>query len=222
MYGAKLQRLVQHYGQALEAQFPLLAQPAVAQPAVALADAALPIVYAQADGSMVFSDEGWREVKLGRVFELSALEQCAVAGQGGRINASTYCTQWLELEHFKPHFSQQVSYWQQQGRVVIFVSDGAIWLRTYLEQAHPGVPLVLDVYHAMAYVAQAAQAGLGSTNRRQAWVEEQGNQLKTIRLDNVLLAIGQLRLSALTRQGVVGYLRANADQMDYKHYLALG
>ena len=58
---------------------------------LAAADAAaVGVVYAQADGAMLLTDQGHKEVKLGRAFAATALQTSAVEERGGHIASSVF------------------------------------------------------------------------------------------------------------------------------------
>jgi hypothetical protein len=202
---------------------PDVAQPDVAQPDVAQPDVAQPdVVCAQADGSMIRCQAGWKEVKVGRLFALGDHQPSSVAGRSGQLLASSYVAHLGAASDFKPAFSRQLTCCLHQQRPVVFISDGAPWLRQYLEAQHPSVHLVLDFYHVMEHLGQAAQAGISRADKRANWLDQQSKLLKESDLDQVLANLDKLPLEAPERDRVRGYLLVNADRMDYKRYEGLG
>lgn len=216
----QLHRLAQHYGQCLDQQpSPLQAMPARKD---VLETAESRVVYSQADGSMILTDEGWQEVKLGRVFLASAVVESGVEGRGGRIEDSLYAAHLGHAPDFQQRFSPLLGPYQQPGWTHVFLSDGAIWLRQLMETHHPEVHLILDYYHAMGYVAKAGEAGISHPWARKRWLEEQGKLLLNSQLDRVMTNIKVLSLAEGVRVSVLSYLEKNGDRMDYKAYRAKG
>ncbi len=216
----QLHRLAQHYGQCLDQQPPPLE--VVPAPKDVWQPAESRVVYSQADGSMILTDQGWQEIKLGRVFLASALVESVVEGRGGRIEASVYAAHLGHAPDFQQQFSPLLSPYQQPGWTHVFLSDGAIWLRQLMETHHPQVHLILDYYHAMGYVAKAGEAGIVHSWPRKRWMEDQGKLLQASELDQVIGNIKALSMEEGVRTSVLSYLEKNRDRMDYKAYRAKG
>ena len=81
---SQIDRLTSHYKAAIE---PVLDQPAPAQQTDA---EPLGVIYAQADGTMLLTDEGYKEAKLDRVFAATALKTSVVEERGGHIESSVF------------------------------------------------------------------------------------------------------------------------------------
>lgn len=216
----QLHRLAQHYGQCLNQQpAPVVAGP-VGEDGLPLAES--PVVYSQADGSMILTDAGWQEVKVGRVFLASALVESVVEGRGGHIKESVYAAHLGHATDFQQQFSPLLRAFQQPGWTHVFLSDGALWLRQLMETHHPQVHLILDYYHAMGYVAKAGEAGIGPSWPRKRWLETQGKLLQDSQLDQVIVNIKALTMEEGVRDSVLSYLEKNRDRMDYKAYRSKG
>ncbi|OIN55915.1 hypothetical protein BLX24_27580 [Arsenicibacter rosenii] len=78
---SQIYRLTNHYGAAIEAD---LDQP------VATSQAPTGIVYLQADGAMLLTDDGYKENKLSRIVKATDLKQSPVADRGGYIKSSLF------------------------------------------------------------------------------------------------------------------------------------
>ena len=76
---SQVDRLMRFYGGAIADDLDLAAAAdLIIADDVDLAAAAVGVVYAQADGAMLLTDEGHKEVKLGRVFAATTLQTSAV------------------------------------------------------------------------------------------------------------------------------------------------
>ena len=180
------------------------------------------VSYFQADGSVIFTDGGWKEVKLGRVFEAEDLIKSGVAGRGGRLAESIYGAQLGDVKAFQAVFSPLFIPFDTPEWTQVFVSDGAIWIRHMMEKYHPTVHLILDYYHAMDYVSKAALGGITNSKRRKNWLDVQATLLKDSQLDQVIANIKRLSIEASLSKSVITYLDSNRDRMDYKTYLSNG
>jgi len=229
-----LHRLVSYYGQQLAEQMasscPLIEPAQLLQVAVDESlvqtlpplEADLPVAYAQADGSMLLTDEGYREAKVGRVFPQWACQPSSVAGRNGQLTESLYCARLGPATGFKPLFTQTLSAYQAAGYQLIFLSDGAIWLRQMMEAAFPGAQLILDFYHVMEWLGKAAQVGFWGESSRRKWLATQRKHLLSSEIDVVLAAIDALKGPATVLAPVRAYLVSNRDRMDYGRYVANG
>ncbi len=79
-------RMAGHYGQAIEEE---LYQERPVEQQAGEREAEGQVVYAQLDGSMLFTDDGWQEVKVGRVFQAADVEQDA-HGERGYLRENSY------------------------------------------------------------------------------------------------------------------------------------
>ncbi len=94
--------------------------------------------YAMVDGSMVFiRKEGWREIKLARVF---AQSECVAQKQRGSIRESKY------MAHLGGHhaFLEKVDHLLSGKKQLIAIGDGARWIWQYWDSFHPQAIQILD------------------------------------------------------------------------------
>lgn len=120
-------------------------------------------LYVEADGGMLWLDDGWHEVKLAVLFpsrgrgEVSkgrkeVTERQFVVTLGGPDDLGKLI--WEAAQRWLPLGPGGVP--QVRGRVV-FLADGAVWLRQMAEQWLPGARVVLDFYHVAEHIASAAR-----------------------------------------------------------------
>ncbi|GAA4421823.1 hypothetical protein GCM10023187_57750 [Nibrella viscosa] len=208
-----LYRLTMHYGQALE---PALAEPIEVQPQP---DS---VVYAMADGLMLLFDEGYKEVKLGRLFAQSKLSPSPVANRGGCIAESTYVAHVGSWADFWPNWQKQIEAWRAAGQSVVFLNDGVSWLQEKLRQAYPDSLQILDIYHVMEQLAGLARQAISGVAARQKWLAKAYELLTHAGLDVLLKRIDRLAVKRSEAQRVAGYLKRNRSRMAYGCYLAQG
>lgn len=214
---SQIYRLTNHYGAAIEADLDRVASDPVAtqQPLQG-------IVYAQVDGSMLLTDVGYKENKLSRIFRATSLKKSPVADRGGRIESSLFTAHLGSAVEFAAKFHPHLDVHKSLGADLVFISDGAIWLRQLMATHYPQATLILDFWHLMSYVGQVGVAAYRTQKSQDEWIEEQRSLLLNSELDAVLSHIKTLRIKADLRDSVCTYLETNRDRMDYAAYQKRG
>ncbi len=210
---SQIYRLTTYYGQAIEADLDQIETKEVAKPGV---------IYAQADGAMVLTEEGYKEHKLARIFPATALRESAVEDRGGHIESSLFVTHLGSAPDFSRKLRIQLDEYKPLEQELVFISDGAIWLRQLMEQHYPQATLILDFYHAMSYIGQAAMAAFGTGGYANKWIDNQRKLLLNSELQKVITHIEDLGIEAGLRISICNYLNSNADRMDYLSYRQRG
>lgn len=218
---SQIYRLTNHYGAAIEAD---LDDPKaeVAQAQVQ-PDASAGVVYVQADGAMLLTEEGYKETKLARIFAATAMRQSVVDDRGGHIDSSLYTAHLGAVAAFTTKLSPHLLAHKGLGSNLVFLSDGAPWLRQMMKQECPDARQILDFYHrtgapAMSHIGAAGVAAFGNSKKATLWIDNQADRLLSSQLDAVLGAIRKLPLSTACCASVCSYLESNRDRMDYKAY----
>lgn len=210
---SQIYRLTNHYGAAIEGD---LNEPVpIDQPPQG-------VVYAQVDGAMLLTDVGYKENKLSRIFKASALKQSPVADRGGRIDTSLFTAHLGTVADFTAKFRPHLDVYKSLDADLVFISDGAIWLRQLMATHYPQATLILDFWHLMSYVGQVGVAAYRTQKSQHKWIEEQRSLLLNSELDVVLTHIKALRIKTDLRESVCSYLEANRERMDYAAYQKRG
>ncbi len=105
-------------------------------------------VYGMVDGSMLFTDSGWQEVKVGRIFQ----HEAPVSAMG----PSQYVAQRGPFATFTQRFERVLP--PDANAEQVFVTDGAQWIHHWLQASYPHATLILDFYHVAEKLAAAALA----------------------------------------------------------------
>lgn len=211
---SQIYRLTTHYGQAIEADLEQI------EPRSDVAEKG--VVYAQADGAMVLTEEGYKENKLARIFPATALKESPVEDRGGHIETSLFIAHLGSAPDFSRKLRLHLDPYQSLGKDLVFISDGALWLRQLFQQHYPQATLILDCYHAMSYIGQAAMAAFGVGIWANKWIEDQRKLLLNSELTKVIAHIEALGIEAALRTSICNYLNTNADRMDYHSYRQRG
>jgi hypothetical protein len=176
-------------------------------------------VYAMVDGSMIFTDENWKEVKVGRVFSSQALVRQGSEDTIPRfeVQQSDYCACQDTSEVFKPKLEALLAHAPVERLVLI--NDGCTWIGQWLQNKYPKATHILDYYHAVEHLAQATQNVLKPSN----WLEKQKDLLKESKLDDVINNILEMKqLDKKNKDKLIQYYQNNRYRMDYATYLAKG
>ncbi len=169
-------------------------------------------VYAMVDGSMMFMDEGWKEVKVGRVFK--ATQVVDSEDYKWNMGESNYVAKRGEYQLFTAQFEKLLppdSLCQK-----IFVTDGATWIQNWIKERYPGAIHILDFFHVCEK--------LGEVSPNKAWLDE---QKATLRLTGGAVLVKK-RVEQLVKEQVkdadkvITYLENNQERMDYAYYREQG
>lgn len=180
------------------------------------------VLYCQADGSMVLTrEEGWKEVKVGRIFKSS---DCIHAGsKQGWISNSQYAAHLGNWKDFTRPMDDLLESFGRLDKRLIFISDGATWIRNWIEDAFPKAISILDYYHACEHLHQFSSSFFKDKTAEQNWT----NQQKELLLKSQVLVVIQ-NIRALCKstneeaEKLIAYYQANADRMDYQQYKHMG
>lgn len=216
---AQIFRLSNSYGSALGDR---LYEPTAAMPVNAIE-----VVYAELDGSMIFTDNQWREVKLGRVFRSEDIEETASRTRGQRVAQSEYTAHLGGHEEFVAKFRTSTEKYAGLDERLVFVVDGARWIEQWISQEYPLATQILDFYHAVEHLGEFAQTAFAEGNARQQWIAQQKARLLAGKVDCVIATVnvcGQQRGGHVKEQSqkLVGYYQANRTRMLYNEYIRRG
>jgi hypothetical protein len=211
-------RLAQGCGEELEQLLP--------QQPTQLSPTAQQVVYCMADGCMVFTDDGWQETKVGRVF-CEQLRSDSTAQQARpSIQQSHYVAHLGDHKAFADKFNTCLLPHRSLGKRLVCISDGALWLKNYWQQNAPGAQLILDFWHVIDKLAGLSQRTLLQQKQSKQWLDQQHDLLLESRHEQVKTNIRQLAPTSKELQQecqkVIDYLEQNQFRMDYKAYLKEG
>lgn len=180
------------------------------------------MLYVEVDGSMVHTrEEGWKEVKLARMFKGS---DCLNPG-----SESSYLTNSHYVARLGGHtaFCEQVeqvldSYGRWQTGLV-FITDGASWIKNWIEDAYPGAFAILDYFHACEHLCEFAENCFGNDAKiKEDWCAKQKELLLQSQTETVLANIQDTRAKEKDKEKLLNYYRNNISRMDYKLYKSIG
>ena len=184
-------------------------------------------IYGMVDGSMVLTrEEGWKEIKLGRLFAAEAHEK-GKKSQRGRIAGSIYTAHLGPYQGFLSKWEVELASVSKQR--LVFVADGAAWFWNWANAAYPEAVQILDYYHCKEYLWDFAKVyfkGKKGQDARVDWVARQQDLLFEDRVDEVIKQIEQLPRRGVedlvARQKILSYFGNNRSRMSYGRYRKRG
>lgn len=182
-------------------------------------------VYSMADGSMLLTrEDGWNEVKLGRLFKESDLLE--VGGERGWIRHSVYEAYLGDSRTFTRRFEQCLDAYSCLKERLIFITDGALWIKNWITDAYPQATQILDWYHALEYLGAFAAEYFKQEHQKQNWIEQQKALLYESDTGKVIANIKALPAEQQSlekaKSKLLQYYEGNQERMDYKRYRSMG
>jgi Uncharacterised protein family (UPF0236) len=182
------------------------------------------LLYVEVDGSMILTrTQGWKEVKVGRVFKSS--DCLHPKGKQGYITHSQYLAQMGGCRPFSEKMEALIEDYTMRQEQMVFLSDGAPWLKQWIEDAFPKATSILDFYHLLEHLYVFSEAFFFEKPKGNEWVEQQKELLLESKVEEVLINIEALpacKRKQKTKAKLQTYLKANLDRMDYKYYKTIG
>lgn len=180
------------------------------------------VLYAEVDGSMILTrEEKWKEVKLGRLFNSSSC-----------VKGTTQEPGWIRQSQYIAHLGDHRSFMGQADKLIdsygplkerlVFISDGAVWIRNWIIDTFPEAVSILDFFHATQYLYEFADNYFDNKKQAHKWSEAQKKLLLNSQVDKVISNIEKLASDHATAKKVIEYYQANQNRMDYKKYLHIG
>lgn len=215
----QIQRVSEHYGSEMEARQATYVKDNTEVPALSLKNKEEP-VYMMFDGGMVFTREGWKEMKVGRIFGGSS----CVSVQSNR----NQILQSLYVCHFGGHkeFLEKWESYTEPYKHKIFIADGAIWIWNWVEDCYPGAVQILDYFHAVEKIGTYAAIQYSEAKERTQWLDQQKIRLRNNEADKIIeelkSTIAKNKDSDKARADAIRYYENNLTRMQYKTYLEKG
>lgn len=184
------------------------------------------VIYAQMDGGMIFTDDGWQEVKVGRVFKASEVVKQSENTDRQMIGSSQYVAHLGGHLSFLEVFHKAVrSYKKNRGRLV-FINDGALWIDNWIKENYPSASSILDYYHVVEKISGVGKQLIKDSKKQKEWLSEIKGLLLESKVEEVRSHI--LKLKSDTEEDVglkmklLRYLNKNEKRIDYKLYRGKG
>jgi hypothetical protein len=182
------------------------------------------VLYVEIDGSMIptrKNDEPWKEVKLARLFRGS---DC--------LNPNSE-TSYLQDSQYVGHFGASVDFCKKLGGIIdsygdlkdrlVFINDGAAWIREWISDNYPLAVSVLDYYHALEYLYEFAEKAFPcAPSEKEQWCDRQKDLLLASDVKTVLDNISSTKAKDEDKKKIITYYKNNKERMKYRQYRNTG
>jgi hypothetical protein len=216
----QIQRVSEHYGEALEQHTEQQVQDKVPVPLLEL-KTPREVVYGMIDGSMTFTREkGWKEIKLGRLFRAGSRVQ--VQARRKEVMQSLYVC------HLGGHkkFLRKFEAYAEPYACKVFIADGAKWIWNWVEDCYPDAVQILDFYHALEKLGVYAALQYKDEKERHPWMEAQKQALLSGGVQQLIAGLKDCKAvrkeAAKAKQAVVQYYQRNVNRMQYHTFVQNG
>ena len=172
------------------------------------------------DGGMVnIRQEGWRELKVGAVFDIEQHWERDAHTQQLEPRAHATQVKYSAVLGSKDHFAPAL--WalavHQQvptAKELCVCADGAAWIWNVADEYFPVSRQIVDWFHATQHLSQAAQSRYpDDESQRHRWLKVQRDRLYLGQVDAVMTALDQAGLSAEAH-----YFREHQRRMQYLEF----
>ena len=104
----------------------------------------------------------------------------------------------------------------------MFITDGASWIKNWIEDAFPGAVCVLDYYHACEHLHQFSSTVFTDKTKEKIWTEKQKERLFKGEVKTVISNIKQRGKNSKKATELISYYRTNESRMNYHEYINIG
>lgn len=178
-------------------------------------------LYVTVDGAMAPMKDGWRECKVGAVYEARAdgkgevvahdIEHVGTFGDAEAIGDKLYALA----------FRRGV----ERCKDVVALGDGGRWIWKQTKSNFPKATQILDFYHAAEHLSEVAKAWYGAqTPKADKWLEDRCVDFLEGRWETVMRSIRAWKpveeQAVKTKQNNLGYFKRNRERMRYDEYRA--
>lgn len=181
------------------------------------------VVYCEADASMILTREsGWKEVKLGRIFRSDSIRDSR--SEGNKIEGSEYVGRLGHFEDFTRQMDQVLQKHKAHGPRLVFVSDGALWIKNWVSENYPEATQILNYYHAVEHLGKMAEHL--ENKFASGWLQRYAGKLITEGIESTLKSLRTMPIKTKAgikcKQDLIAYFEGNAYRMQYPLYDELG
>lgn len=179
------------------------------------------VLYVQADGSMILTrEEGWSEVKVGRIFKSS--DCLHPEGKPGWISHSQYTAHLGGHKEFTKTLDTLIDKYGNLGQRLVFVSDGATWIKNWIEDAFPKAVSILDYYHACEHLHEFSSSVFTDKAIEKIWTDKQKQWLLKGKVKTVISNIKRIGKKSDAANQLINYYGNNKHRMNYQVYVKIG
>lgn len=184
------------------------------------------IIYAMADGSMINTKEdSWQEVKVGRVFEAKEAPK-SNEKKKTELLKDEYVAHLGNHVDFEDKMSVLLDRYEKRKDRLVFISDGATWIRDWINAEYPTAKQILDFFHAIEKICKCVNLAKVEEKIRPKLIRKLSCVLKYNGIEDLRKDLNKLqyttKAATAEKKKLDTYLDNNAYRMDYPQYLKQG
>jgi hypothetical protein len=106
---------------------------------------------------------------------------------------------------------------------LVFINDGATWIREWIADNYPLATSVLDFYHASEYLWEFADKAFSNApSEKEKWCQQQKDLLLASNPKTVLENIELTKAKEEDKKKITTYYQNNKERMKYEQYRKIG
>jgi len=180
-------------------------------------------LYVTVDGAMAPMKNGWRECKVGAVYEARVGDEGDVVAYGIEHVGTFGNAEVIGDKLYALAFRRGV----ERCRDVVMLGDGGRWIWNQAKEKFPDATQILDFYHAAEHLSEVAKAWYGAgTPKAQRWLEARSLDFLEGRWEKVIRSIRAWKPVDTEyikiKHDNLGYFNRNRQRMRYDEYRANG
>lgn len=178
-------------------------------------------LYVTTDGAMAPMKDGWRECKVGAVYEASIDPKGEVVARDVEHVGTFGNSEAIGDKLYALAFRRGV----ERCRDVVALGDGGRWIWKQAAKNFPNATQILDFYHAAEHLSEVAKAWYGAqTPKAGKWLEARREDFLEGRYETVMRSIRAWKPveepDIKIKQDNLGYFKRNRERMHYDRYRA--
>jgi hypothetical protein len=179
------------------------------------------VLYVEVDASMIYiRGDGWKEVKVGRVFKSG--DCLDPNGKASWIRHSQYLAYLGNSQRFTEQMDGLIESYGSIRQRLVFITDGAPWIRNWIEDTFPDAISIVDYYHVAEHLHLFMDSFFQDKEAAKKWGDKQKGLLLNSQVKQVLKNIAKVAPRNEEAKKLIAYYEANIDRMDYKKYNQIG
>jgi len=177
-------------------------------------------LYVEIDGSMISTrknEEPWKEVKLGRLFR--DVDCMNPNTDKSYLQASQYVGHFGSSVNFCKKIKGIIDSYGDMNERLVFINDGAAWIREWIADTYPIAHSILDFYHAAEYLYEFAEKAFSDTSEKELWCKRQKELLLSSDVETVIANINSSKSKEEDKKRITTYYQNNKARMQYNKSL---
>src|SRR5665811_591544 len=143
-------------------------------------------------------------------------------GKPGWISHSQYTAHLGSHKEFTKMLDTLIDKYGNLGNRLVFVSDGASWIKNWIEDAFPNDISILDYYHVCEHLHEFSSSIFADKAKEKIWTDKQKQWLLKGEVKTVISNIKRIGKNSVTSNQLINYYSKNKNRMKYQEYTKIG